>query len=286
MPSVTAIIVTYNRLNILKQNLTCVLGQNIVPNNVIIVDNGSNDGTVEFLESLKLENVSNIFLQNNIGFGGGLAEGMNKAIVDFDPDYFWLLDDDSFPENDLLEYLLNQSQIIGMDGVFGLSGYIHSNGIPKRPNKGVTNFTEVDFVLVDNALISKNVVKKAGVVSGEFFMMCEDYEFSLRARENGFPVFLLFPSEPLVKRMHLGSQSSSRTLIWRGYYHTRNHILILKKYYSTKKLLGYINRHSKIILHALIFGPYRFEKVKFRLLGIKDGLLDVKGKTLDPKRFN
>lgn len=286
MTRIVAIIVTFNRLEILKQNLSNVLGQNFIPNNIIIVDNGSIDGTVEYLNSLNLDIVSTIFLQNNMGFGSGLAIGMIKAIEDFDPDYFWLLDDDSFPEKGLLRYMLSQAKKIGRDGVFGLSGYIHSKGIPKRPKKGATEFTEVDFVLVDNALISKNVVKKAGVVSGDFFMMCEDYEFCLRVKENGFPVFLLFPAEILVKRMHLGSQGSSRTLIWRGYYHSRNHILILKKYYSTKKLLGYINRHSKIILHALIFGPYRFEKAKYRLLGIKDGLLDVKGKTLDPKRFN
>lgn len=285
MPSITAVIVTYNRVEILKQNLGYVLGQNLIPDNVIIVDNGSNDGTIEFLQNLKFDNVICIYLQNNIGFGGGLAEGMNKAILNFDPDYLWLLDDDSFPEKELLSYLLCQSQKIGIEAVFGLSGYIHSKGIPKRPNKETNEFKEVDFVLVDNALISKAVLKKAGVVSGEFFMMCEDYEFCLRARENGFPIYLLFPSESLVKRMHLGSQSSSRSLIWRGYYHSRNHILILKKYYSTKRLLGYINRHLKIILHAFIFGPYRLEKVKYRLLGIKDGLLGVKGKTLDPSKF-
>lgn len=284
MPSVCAIVVTFNRLEILKENLCKILSQDIPVDNLVIVDNGSSDLTPQFLESEKSEGFDPIFLSSNLGFGEGLRQGIEFAKSNFDPDYYWLLDDDSFPDSKLLNYLLGQAKLIAKPGIFGLSGYIHSKGIPRKPRKNEEGFIEVDFVLVDNAIISKVVIERAGPISGEFFMMCEDFEFCIRAKSLGFPVFLLFPSQVLVKRLHLGSMQKS--LIWRGYYHSRNHILILKKYFSFGQLAGYINRHSKIILHAIIFGPYRIQKVKYRLLGIWDGIKGISGKTLDPKDFN
>jgi GT2 family glycosyltransferase len=284
MFKVCAIVVTYNRLEILKENISKILSQITAVDQIIIVDNGSSDYTPAYLRSKELGEVIPICLERNLGFGKGLRVGIEFAKENYKPDFYWLLDDDSFPESGLLDFLLSQAFKINRSGVFGLSGYIHSKGIPKRPIEPSGRFSEVDFVLVDNALISREVIEKAGSISGDFFMMCEDYEFCLRAKSFGFPVYLLFPPQILVNRLHLGSKQKS--LIWRGYYHSRNHILILKKYYSFDRLAGYINRHSKIILHALIFGPYRFQKVKYRLLGIWDGINDISGKTVDPKNFN
>ncbi|MFD2036369.1 glycosyltransferase family 2 protein [Belliella marina] len=286
MPSICAIVVTFNRINILKENIENIFSQSLKISHLIVVDNGSSDGTLDYLKSHENPNLSLVSLDENLGFGAGLQKGMSYAQINFEPDYYWLLDDDSYPSSDLLKFIYFKSLEIDSIGIYGLSGYLHKKGIPKRPEKTISGYQIVDFVLVDNALIPCEIVNIIGFVSPDFFMMCEDYEYCQRAKDFGFPVYILFSeNEELVNRLHLGSQKNSTSLIWRGYYHTRNHILILKQYYSNKKLIGLINRHFKIILHALIFGPYRLKKFRYRILGLWHGLIGVKGKTIDPKNF-
>ena len=161
-------------------------------------------------------------------------------------------------------------------------------GIP-RPISSGKPVEEADFVLVDNAIISSEVVKKAGNFSRDFFMMCEDYEFCLRLKKHGFFVGVLNSDTAKVERKHLGSQINSKSLVWRGYYHSRNHLLILKHHFSLSSLFFYGYRQTKYLIHSALFGENRWLRTKFRLLGIVDGFRNVKGKSIDPitlKRIN
>jgi len=70
--------------------------------------------------------------------------------------------------------------------------------------------------------------------------------------------------------------------LWRGYYSARNHLLILKQYFSFPNLLSYIIFQSKYLIVAAVLAPDRFKRVKFRLLGIWHGIRGMGGRTLDP----
>lgn len=277
--SVALVIVTFNRLDTLKKNLDYIRNQTRKPDHVLIVENGSNDGTIEFLVSQT--EFDYLLVGSNIGWSGGLDEGMKYSRSNWNPDYYWLMDDDSFPSADVLKTLLTKIGEQNEPGIMGLIGCNFKNGIPIVPNAS-KYVREVDFVLVDNALISKPVVEKIGNLDPGFFIMAEDYEYCKRAKANGFNVWLWRDEQEMVERLHLGSQVSSRSVIWRGYYHSRNHILIIKEYPSIKEILGYIHRHGKYIIHAFLFSKDRWQILKFRFMGIWDGLRGVKGKVIDP----
>jgi rhamnopyranosyl-N-acetylglucosaminyl-diphospho-decaprenol beta-1,3/1,4-galactofuranosyltransferase len=60
-------------------------------------------------------------------------------------------------------------------------------------------------------------------------------------------------------------------------------MLILKQYFSLKRLLEYTFLQSKLLIGAAVFAPDRFQRVKLRMTGIWHGIRGVEGKTLDPK---
>lgn len=273
------ILVTLNRLEVLSKNLEYIRNQERNPDYILIVDNGSTDETPNFLRN---QNEYEYLLKDeNTGFGAGLHLGIAFALEKWNPDYFWLMDDDSFPNSNVLSSLLDASIKFGIEGVLGITGFLVKNGIP-RPVETDQTITQADFVLVDNALISAKVIEKAGNFSCDFFMMCEDYEFCFRAKKHGFFVGVLNSESAKVDRKHLGSQTNSTSLIWRGYYHSRNHLLILKEYFSFPTMFFYLYRQCKFLVHSSLFGKNRWLRTKFRILGIIDGLKNVKGKSIDP----
>jgi rhamnopyranosyl-N-acetylglucosaminyl-diphospho-decaprenol beta-1,3/1,4-galactofuranosyltransferase len=280
LEKVALIIVTFNRLEILKKNLEHIGKQSRMPDHVLLIENGSTDGTLDYLRSQS--EFDFLPVGKNIGWSAGLDLGMRKACQKWEFDFFWLMDDDSFPSPKVLEQLLEAKKSISQEVIIGLEGYVFKNGIPRK-KEAVSGLIPVDFVLVDNALVSKKLMQKIGTPDPDYFIMAEDYEYCQRAKRNGFKVFLLGSGECSVNRLHLGSQASSKSLIWRGYYQSRNHIFVLRDQFTGLGLLGYINRQIRFILHALLFGKTPIQTVKFRLMGIWDGIINKRGKTIDPQ---
>ena len=277
--NITVVMVTYNRRDILDKSLDC-LNEQIQPiSNIIVVDNCSTDDTMELLlERKKADNrIAIVRSTENAGFGAGLGLGMNWALENLDTDYIWMMDDDSYPVPDALELLINSSKEYQYD-VLGLSGYILGMGSKRKVNPE-SNSVDVDFILIDNALVSIETIKKIGVPSGEFFMMCEDYEYCLRIKAAGFKLGVIRNNH--VIRLNLGSQKYSKATLWRGYYHSRNHLIILKRHFTFVRLVNYVIVQLKYLL-ASVQAPDRSTRIRFRLLGVYHGLKSVTGKTLDP----
>jgi rhamnopyranosyl-N-acetylglucosaminyl-diphospho-decaprenol beta-1,3/1,4-galactofuranosyltransferase len=279
---VALVMVTFNRLDILKSNLEYIFDQKRLPDFFVIVNNGSTDGTMEFLSSFSQIHV--IHEPSNKGYGYGLAQGIKFAKSAFSPDFYWLMDDDSFPNREVLSFLMDEAPKLKVEGILGLTGFKMFNGIP-REIKSFQQPQKADFVLVDNALLSGICVDKVGNFREDLFMMCEDYEYCLRLKKNGYFVGVVNSDSVTVNRMHLGSQPNSKGVIWRGYYHARNHFLILRADFSLVRLFFYFFRQSKYLIHASLFGQQRWLKVRFRLIGVWHGISGVTGKTLDPNTF-
>jgi len=277
--NITVVMVTYNRRDIVQKALDCLVAQTEPISNIVVVDNFSTDDTLDVLiERQKKDNrISLVKSQENAGFGAGLGLGMNWALKNLNSDFMWLMDDDSYPVPDALELLIKNSNEYQYD-MLGLSGYILGLGA-KRKVEPEKNSVAVDFILIDNALIRIETIKKIGVPSGEFFMMCEDYDYCLRIKEAGFKLGVIKNNH--VTRLNLGSQKFSKATLWRGYYHSRNHLIILKRHFTFVRLVNYIIVQLKY-LFASIQAPDRWIRIKFRLIGVLHGFQSITGKTLDP----
>lgn len=134
--TVAAVVVTYNRKELLRQCLDGILEQTRPVDRLIIVDNHSIDGTPELLRQLSFIpepneavdepaelnhvirpkrgrdgeiKVSYVRMDENTGGAGGFHEGMKRAYA-MGCDWIWLTDDDVEPEMDALRKLLSEAQ--------------------------------------------------------------------------------------------------------------------------------------------------------------------------------
>ena len=276
---VCAILVTYNRLETLKTALEHVVAQTVKPTTIVIVDNNSTDGTIEFLQSVHgRNNIHCIFMDNNTGSAGAIAAGMTFGLT-HNHDYFWVLDDDTFYAPNALKDLvenIEQSEF----SMIGLHG-AHIRMGRKIQVKDDVKLQEVDYAMIDGALIKAEVVRRLGTICEEFFMMCDDHEYSVRMQRNGYKIGVL--KNGADNRLYLGGGGQfTRATLWRGYYSARNHIFIIKKHFSFVNLIGYCLLQTKLLITAILLAPDRFKRVKFRLIGIWHGIIGRGGRTLDP----
>lgn len=209
--SIAAIIVTYNRLELLKNCLYAVERQSLQPTTIIIVNNKSTDGTEAFLslweKSQSSINKIVINMKNNTGGAGGFHHGIKQA-VNKNHDWFWMMDDDVIPDEIALESLLQATeQLNGMDGYYSSLAFDENRtstvNVPQidlrlselnYPNwaehlqNGIVKIMETTFV---SLFVSKKSILQVGLPIKEFFIWGDDTEFTLRLAKAGFQGYLI-----------------------------------------------------------------------------------------------
>jgi len=95
-PRVVAVVVTWNRCDLLRESLEAIERQTSAPVQVVVVNNASTDGTTQMLQA-DYGHLELVHLSRNTGGAGGFAVGIERALT-FRPDLVWLLDDDTVPE--------------------------------------------------------------------------------------------------------------------------------------------------------------------------------------------
>ncbi len=99
---VVAVVVTHNRRTLLAESLAALRGQSRPPDDIVVVDNASTDGTADLLAGAG--NLVVVTSRVNTGGAGGFAIGIDRAL-DLGADAIWLMDDDTVPDSDALTAL-------------------------------------------------------------------------------------------------------------------------------------------------------------------------------------
>ncbi|GGT73810.1 glycosyltransferase [Actinomadura citrea] len=196
-PSVTAVVVTYNRRDLLDEALTALGAQTRPPDRIIVVDNASADGTAAMVAE-RFPGADLLALPRNIGgaggFGAGMARGMGGGA-----DLLWLLDDDTVPEPEALQALLDarRKAAAGEDGppalvasrVVWTDGRDHPMNTPRpKPRAtaaesrlaraaGCVPIRSASFV---SALVDATAVRERGLPVADYFLWNDDFEFTTR----------------------------------------------------------------------------------------------------------
>lgn len=198
---IAAIVVTYNRLELLKKCIASLQNQTRMPDYLFIIDNASTDGTKEWVEQQCSENkiIKYIRLSENSGGAGGFNAGV-EAAMSYTPDWLWLMDDDGIPAPDCLEKLI---RICDMDMVgslvldncdtsklaFGLSKNIKTTKDAINAAKdGIIHGLINPF---NGTLISRCLVEKIGNIKREMFIWGDETEYVFRAVAAGAKVCTL-----------------------------------------------------------------------------------------------
>ncbi|WP_428331690.1 glycosyltransferase family 2 protein [Mucilaginibacter sp.] len=195
---VVAIIVTFNRLNLLQEAIDLIKSQTFSVEQIIVINNSSTDGTAEWLSQ---QPNLNIIEQENSGGSGGFYTGIKQAVLS-GFDWAWVMDDDTICRPDALEMLVNKLPLMDNPVGFLSSKCIWTDGTPHLMNiPAITpsfnnsipfnTYDENHMLLVENSsfvsvLINVKAVKQLGLPYKEFFIWGDDQEYTRRITKAGY----------------------------------------------------------------------------------------------------
>ncbi len=300
---IAAVVVTYNRKELLKECVDALLNQTYPLDSIILIDNASTDGTFEFLNRYGYINNSKIDyirLSENTGGAGGFYEGVKRG-YEKGYDWLWLMDDDAEPKSDALEKL---SKYFNYQNISALaSSVILKNNEISYSHRGYFNFRyiftfikvadkklynnsyiKIDFSSFVGILINRKTIQKIGCPKKEFFIHHDDVEYCIRLRKIGkillIPNSLIVHKEELtknrIKKIFLGRKSMRMPYdqFWILYYGKRNLIWLGKKYSKNKVIfyLGLLKDFIKSMVGILVYDDYKFKRIRFIFNSYTDGL--------------
>lgn len=288
--SVGAVIVTYNRSRMLRELLAALKAQSRPVDEIIVVDNASQDGTDAMIRK-SFPEATCLRLPENIGPAGGFAAGMQTA-YEHGHDWVWVFNDDSFPELNALERCLKT--VDSLDTHQGIGILFPSDGIQygafwrgrpvpaPRPIQRNSGPHEVDLVTFNGALVARRAMEHVGTPHSDYFMMFEEWEYCIRLRKAGFMIVVL--PEVLIHNLAAGSSSTSSPP-WRGYYQTRNHLAMVLERRSIEECFWWLVRQIKFVIGTILYLDRKWERIRLRALGAWDGLRGRMGRTIDPAEY-
>ena len=295
---ITAVVVTFNRLELLKQGIECLRKQQKLTG-IIVVNNGSTDGTREWLDA---QQGLLVVHQDNVGGSGGFYTGIERAYSE-GADWIWCMDDDVFPRPDCLDRLLPYTDrpevgILSprrlLEGKvfthefrhFNFTnpvGSLHGRKLAKQQVNQATEIVGADF---EGPFISRRVVEKIGLPNRELFIFCDDTDYCLRAHLAGFK--LLYIPEALMDKHKFFSDdtwtSRNRKKKWKRYYQVRNEAYLNHHYgrnFGVRYLRSFIGVAGYII-PALLSMPFtdawQWKDLSMLWTAYQDGIHERLGK--------
>lgn len=300
---VCAVVVTYNRQDLLKECLNAILSQTYPVTKVLLVDNASTDGTHEMIDALYLSDSRMEYhaLPKNIGGAGGFSAGMAMALKSA-YDWIWIMDDDTIPDQTCLEKLLNvstktdkisflASSVYGIDGLPMNVPGAALTALEKNGYGSFLRFLDSKMVQIESAtfvsiLVRYHAVKQVGIPCAFFFIWGDDVEYTLRLTNHYGPAYVVGDSKALHKRMgnanlSVYTETNERRIAFYR-YSVRNSLIVAKEYFGKRKLFFEECRKIKMLFCLAVM---RTEKKGAKIKAVLGGLFDYYFKRYDFKAF-
>ncbi|TPW73666.1 glycosyltransferase [Schumannella sp. 10F1B-5-1] len=189
---VVAVVVAYNRAELLVEVLDALHAQT-APCGIVVIDNASDDDTIEIVRRTAPE-AHLVHLPRNTGGAGGFAVGAAVALAREDPDLVWFMDDDTVPTPTALAELLEARRrhrvplALLASRVVWTDGADHPMNLPRpRPLDGRRRREAQDAGLVAvrsasfvSQLVDTRALRHHGLPIADYFIWNDDFEFSTR----------------------------------------------------------------------------------------------------------
>ena len=251
---VAAVVVTFNRDDLLRRCLEQVSFQSYPLSHIIVVDNANSFATSKIVEEFNF-----IYVEGSpaLGGAGGYEVGMKTALA-LEPNYVWLLDDDGYPDQNCLEIQIrasveNRLSVTSPLCVDALDGSQTSNPYILKFKK-VTRADRVSSVLIrrgaiqlfNGVLIDKFSIEKIGFPNRDLFIRGDELDYFYRIKRGRI-------SNALITRARYFHPSSSSE-----YPNSRTSLLGVivptdekKRYYQFRNQ-GYLARRHRLLHKAII----------------------------------
>lgn len=247
-PLVSVIVLNWNGKRFLEDCLISLEKQSYSNFEVIFVDNGSTDSSVDFIKK-KFPWVKLIENKENLGF----AAGNNKGIKISSGKYIVTLNNDTKTDRKWLESLVNvaeSSNNIGMcaskvlllkrpNVIDSVGINIYPDGMSKQRGYleiDTGQYDKIEEILLPSAcaaLYRKEMLDQIGLFDESFFAYCEDTDLGLRGKLKGWKAVLA----PSAIMYHLYSGTAGRYSPLKAYFVERNHFWVALKIFPLRLLL-------------------------------------------------
>ena len=282
-----AVVVTYNRKELLEQCIDRLLKQEKVSCDVIVVDNDSTDGTREMiLRQYDTPEVLYINTGANLGGAGGFQHGVKKAVL-LGYEYVWIMDDDTLPEKTALYKIFEADK--ELDGEWGFlssvadwtDGSICRMNIQKRnifthvgEKEYHKKYSFVKMCSFVSLLVKSDVIKEVGLPIGEYFIWTDDYEYTGRISAK-YPCYMVSSSRvvhamKIHTRVNFATDDVSR--IDRYQYIYRNDVHCYRQY-GCRGWMYIVLKDVYTLMNILInSNEGRLDRIKVLCKGFRAGL--------------
>lgn len=288
---VTTIIPNWNLKDDLGECLDSLSHITYANHQIIVVDNGSNDGSVDFVKR-RYPWVTLIALPQNQGYAAALNAGIVRALEQ-GSSYVFALNNDTIVEPDVLTKLVT---VIKSDSSIGIAApkvlyYDDPNRIYRlgdrkyrylplpvgfgnkwRDRHKFSGIMEFDYVSGCAMLIRASLFRVLGLFDTSFFMYYEDADFCRRAKEHDYRIVCVGD----VVIYHKASLSAKKEKITISYIRARNRVRFYRRYkHGLHPVLTYITL-AIVALWRTLLGLIRgqSEMVRAYLQGLWDGSHD------------
>lgn len=202
-PLVTILIITWNRKDDVLETIQSINEQSYSNFEIVVVDNGSKDGTVEAITG-KYPLVRCVSLEKNMGVSAGRNAGIAIALGEI----IFFLDSDASPGKNTLENVVNRLKNEPNLGVLnckivnattrkldGGPGWVYSTKMVTKQDQEFYSYSFSE----GGAAIRKHVLDKTGLFWDYLFFGCEGQELSLRILDAGYTI-LYYPTAVVYHR--------------------------------------------------------------------------------------
>lgn len=263
--NVSAVVVTYNRKELLQECIEALRNQTHLVEQIIVVNNSSTDGTTEWLQT---QQDLQVVTQPNRGGAWGFYTGIKTAYRQ-GAEWIWLMDDDTIPAPDALEQLAVAAAKLEQAGApfhFFVSKAVWTDGTPHLMNIPQTDESAladhsafwyekqgvlpVNFCSFVSLLVSRKAVQKAGLPVKELFIWNDDFEYTTRLRRRGFagcyvPGSVVLHKTPTNYFSDLFTDSPAN--LWKHRYGVRNGLYVRRINKGYGSFLRNVGKHFVVL---------------------------------------
>ena len=248
-PNVSIIVLNYNGKHLLGECLDSLRNQAYKNIEIILVDNGSTDGSADFLNERYKDSITLIQNNENLGF----AEGNNIGINASSGNYVALLNNDAVADSHWLGELVKAAGESGKPygmwaskimfynnrNMIDTAGHlIFPDGLNRGRGKGETDSGQYDrkeevfFPSGCAALYAKEMLDRIGGFDSDFFAYGDDTDIGIKARLAGWKCLYV----PTAVVYHKSSATAGAYSPFKAYLVERNRVWILLKYFPPLRI--------------------------------------------------
>ncbi len=246
-PQISVIVLNYNGKKFLEPCLASLISQTFQDFEIILVDNGSTDGSTDFVRQ-HFPSVTILETGKNLGFAGGSNRGISCATGEF----ILTLNNDTIADPRFLEEIIKpviRDSQIGMcaprmllpDGRMysaGITIFRNGSAVDRgifEPDSGLYDMEEEVFgPCAGAALYRRSMLDGIGLFDEDFFLYMEDVDLAFRARFYGWKCVYV----PAARVVHFYGGTTGRESDLSVYYGNRNSLWCIIKNYPLRVLIS------------------------------------------------